>query len=123
MMKIRDFIPRGAAGCDNRGFKQVQRRIHVLSHFSNKSTSGQALRSPIRFVARSSADEWDNIIHYDRNRQSWKSVKPPAQCQMPRSGRLSELRRDPNFCSPILVHFCFNQQRDIHAMEIHQIQK
>jgi hypothetical protein len=40
----------------------------TFSHFSNKSTSGQALKSPIRFVARSSADEWDNIIPYDRNR-------------------------------------------------------
>ena len=69
MMKIRDFIARGAARCDKRAFLQVQRRIHVLSHFSNKSTSGQALRSPIRFVARSSADEWDNIISYDRNQQ------------------------------------------------------
>ena len=67
MMKIRDFIARGAALCDKRGFKQVQLRIHVLSHFSNKSTSGQASGSPIRFVARSSANEWDNIISYDRN--------------------------------------------------------
>ena len=70
MMKIRDFIARGAALCDKRGFKQVQLRIHVLSHFSNKSTSGQALRSPIPFVARSSAEESDNIVPYDRNQLS-----------------------------------------------------
>ncbi len=54
MMKIRDFIAR-----------------HVLSHFSNKSTSGQAFRSPIRFVARSSADEWHNIIRYNRDQPGW----------------------------------------------------
>jgi hypothetical protein len=52
----------------NGAFNWFSGRIHVLSHFSNKSTSGQALKSPIRFVARSSADEWDNIIPYDRNR-------------------------------------------------------
>ena len=68
MMKIRDFIARRLV-VTTELFNRFSGRIHILSHFSNKSTSGQALRSPIRFVARSSVDEWDNIISYDRNQR------------------------------------------------------
>jgi len=66
-MKIRNFIAGWGCSLRQTGFLTGSATYSRSQSLFEQVDFGQALRSPIRFVARSSADEWDDIIPYNRN--------------------------------------------------------
>jgi len=47
-----------------------RRRVDCIGRMVRRPTNREIASQPVvAFVARSSADEWDNIIPYDRNQQ------------------------------------------------------